>query len=127
MAIALDDTNVYIVDGNAFGLGRILKCAKNGCNNSPTTLAGGLGGAVGIAVDAENVYWTDIGDNIASGPVPAGAGTVSKCAKGGFNGTPTVVAANQDGPGGIAVDAAYVYWTTTGLNPTDGKINVAAK
>jgi hypothetical protein len=53
--IALDSTSVYIVDTYGSGLGRILKCAKNGCNNSPTTLASGLSGAVGIAVDADNV------------------------------------------------------------------------
>ena len=125
--IALDDANVYIVDSYGSGLGRILKCAKNGCNNSPTTLASGLSGAVGIAVDADNVYWTEAGDNIVAGQMVAGTGRVAKCAIGGCNDSPTVIAANQAGPTGIAVDAMHVYWATYGGSATDGKITVAAK
>lgn len=124
--IALDDTSVYIVDTYAFGLGRILKCAKSGCNNDPTTLAWGLNGAVGIAVDADNVYWTETGNNMA-GQMVTGAGRVAKCAIGGCNNSPTVIAASQDGPAGIAVDALHVYWATSGASAADGKITVATK
>jgi hypothetical protein len=125
--IALDDTNVYVVDTYGSGLGRILKCAKSGCNNSPTTLASGLSGATGVAVDANNVYWTEAGDSVVAGQMLAGAGRVAKCAVSGCNDSPTVIAANQDGPTGIAVDATHVYWATYGGNATDGKISVAAK
>ena len=125
--IALDDANVYIVDSYGTGLGRILKCAKNGCNNSPTTLASGLSGAIGIAVDADNVYWTETGDSANSGPTPAGAGRVAKCATGGCNDSPTVIAAHQDSPTGIAVDTAHVYWAAYGIGATDGTISVAEK
>jgi hypothetical protein len=125
--IALDDASVYVVDTYGSGLGRILKCAKNGCNNSPTTLASGLSGATGIAVDADNVYWTEEGDSVVAGQTVPGAGRVAKCSIGGCNNTPTVIAANQDGPTGIALDAMRVYWATQGGNATDGKISVAAK
>jgi hypothetical protein len=125
--IALDDTSVYVVDTYASGLGRIIKCAKSGCNNNPTTLASGLNGAVGIAVDTTNVYWTETGNNVVAGQMVAGAGRVAKCAIGGCNDSPTVIAANQDGPTGIAVDAMHVYWASSGVNGTDGKISVAAK
>jgi hypothetical protein len=125
--IVVDDANVYIVDGSGSGRGRILKWAKNGCNNSPTTIASGLSGAVGIAVDANSVYWTETGNNIVAGQMVAGAGRVAKCVIGGCNYRPTVIAANQDGPTGIAVDALHVYWATYGGNATDGKITVAAK
>jgi hypothetical protein len=56
-----------------------------------------------------------------------GAGRVAKCAVGGCNDNPTVIASNQDGPTGIAVDAMHVYWATSGASTTDGKITVAAK
>ncbi len=125
--IALDDANVYIVDSYGTGLGRILKCAKNGCNNSPTTLASGLSGAIGIAVDADNVYWTETGDSANSGPTLAGPGRVAKCETGGCNDSPTVIAAHQDGPTGIAVDATQVYWAAYGAGATNGTISVAAK
>ncbi len=125
--IAVDGASVYFVDTYGYGLGRILKCAKKGCNNSPTTLASGLNGAVGIAVDASNVYWTETGNNVVAGQTVTGVGRVAKCAIGGCNDSPTVIAANQDGPTGIAVDAMRVYWATYGGNATDGKISVAAK
>jgi len=125
--IALDDTSVYVVDTYASGLGRIIKCAKSGCNNNPTTLASGLNGAVGIAVDADNVYWTETGNNVVAGQMVTGAGRVAKCAIGGCNNSPTVIAANQDGPAGIAVDAMHVYWATSGASANDGKITAAAK
>ncbi len=56
-----------------------------------------------------------------------GAGRVAKCAIGGCNNSPTVIAANQDGPAGIAVDAMHVYWASSGASAADGKITVAAK
>jgi len=125
--IALDDTSVYVVDTYGSGLGRILKCAKNGCNNTPTTLASDLNGAVGIAVDADNVYWAETGQSVVAGQMVAGAGRVAKCAIGGCNGSPTVIAASQDGPTGIAVDAMHVYWASSGASATEGTIRVAAK
>jgi hypothetical protein len=125
--IALDDTSVYVVDTYGSGLGRILKCSKSGCNNNPTTLASGLNGAVGIAVDADNVYWAETGQSVVAGQMVAGAGRVAKCAIGGCNGSPTVIAANQDGPTGIAVDAMHVYWASSGASATEGTIRMAAK
>ncbi len=125
--IAVDDANVYFVDTYGSGLWRILKCAKNWCNNSPTTLASGLSGAVGIAVDADDVYWTETGNDSVAGQMVTGAGRVARCAIAGCNDSPTVIAADQDGPTGIAVDARRVYWASYGGSATDGKISVATK
>ncbi len=52
-----------------------------------------------IAVDDDNVYWTDFGHYTSGGEdlpglVPAGDGAVMKCAKTGCGGTPTVLVAN---------------------------------
>lgn len=74
--IATDGTSVYwaelgdssCCDGSA-GTGRIAKCAAGGCNDQPTTLADGLTQPSGIAVDANNVYWTTMGMGADAGQV----------------------------------------------------------
>ena len=82
----------------------------------------GLSGAIGIAVDAGNAYWTETGDSVVAGRTVAGAGRVAKCATGGCNDSPTVIAAQQDGPTEIAVDAAHVYWAAYGIGAMDGTL-----
>ncbi len=57
----------------------------------------GLSGAIGIAVDDGNVYWTETGYSVVAGQTVAGAGRVAKCATGGCEDSPTVIAAHQDG------------------------------
>jgi hypothetical protein len=59
------------------------------------------GDPVNIAIDEENVYWTDLS-----------AGTVSKIALTG--GAPVVLASDQDEPWTVAVDSTSVYWTNSG-------------
>jgi hypothetical protein len=68
-------------------------------------LASGQSNPVGVAVDSQNVYWT----NYASG---TGDGTVMSVPVGG--GPPTTLAAGQNGPAAIAVDASNVYWVNFG-------------
>jgi hypothetical protein len=65
-------------------------------------LASGQLAPYGIAVDADNVYWTDEGVNYASN------GSVQRI--GLCGGAPTVLAANQE-PYAIAIDSRNVYWT----------------
>jgi hypothetical protein len=69
------------------------------------TLASGQIGALDIAVDATNVYWTNTAKF-------GGDGSVNKCAIGGCAGSPTSLAGGQGYTGGIAVDATSAYWAT---------------
>jgi hypothetical protein len=68
-----------------------------------TVLASGLLRPFLLAVDSNNVYWTNYD-----------GGTVMQCATGGCGGTPKVLASSQGTPQGIAVDASYVYWAANG-------------
>jgi sugar lactone lactonase YvrE len=111
-AIAVDATSVYFT---TFA-GSVMKVGLDG--GSPVTLASGLGQGVlpGMAVDAQNVYWT--------APTTA---TVMKVSTGG--GTAFTMASAQVSPGGIAVDSSGVYWVTagdgsTGFNGTVMKVGL---
>jgi hypothetical protein len=97
-SIAVDATNVYWVNegmpttpssgapgqNSPLGPVQIMKCAKSGCNNSPTVLVTdrsdvGDGGRLrGLAVDGTNVYW-------------ASASALFACAVGGCNSNPVVL------------------------------------
>lgn len=90
--IALDATSVYWTSSSD---GVVMKVPIAG--GAPTVIASNQANPHGIAVDANNVYWTT-------------TNTVSKIPLGG--GMPTDIASNQSTWGGIALDANNVYWTT---------------
>jgi hypothetical protein len=76
-----------------------------GSLDGPVMLAGGQNGPTAIAVDANNVYWTNAGD-----------GTVQRAPKEG--GPTTPISSGESEPLGIAVDDTGVYWTNRG----DGRV-----
>ncbi|WP_437923159.1 hypothetical protein WMF37_29495 [Sorangium sp. So ce291] len=71
----------------------IMKGPKSG---GSTVLLHMTGQVHGMAVDSENVYWTQWGSDIAKGPLTGGE--------------PTLIAEDQPSPWEIAVDATHVYW-----------------
>jgi hypothetical protein len=70
--------------------------------DAPTQISTGESNPVSIAVDANNVYWTD-----EYGGGPRGFAVVKAPLAGG---SPTVLAVGQ-APSGLVVDDTYVYWT----------------
>jgi hypothetical protein len=75
-----------------------MKCGKANCAGSLVTLASGQSGAGRILVDGTSVYWTT-------------SDQLMKCAIAGCGGAPAALASGQT-PGGIALDDAYLYWTS---------------
>lgn len=81
----------------------------------PTTIASNQDYPWAVAVDGNNVYWTNYdGASAIFVGTPTNAGTVMEVPLGG--GTPVTLASALQGPWGIAVDAANVYFTTAGGN-----------
>lgn len=109
--LALDGQLLYAIENNdEAGLGPSQLISVDKTTGAKTVLATGeksfvLGVATraSIQVDATHVYWT-----AADGP---GLGRIMRVPKGG--GAKEILAAKQPNAYGVAVDAAFVYWSTT--------------
>jgi hypothetical protein len=95
----VDASSAYFI-GGSIAHSMVQKVALGG--GTPTTLAPAGIYPWGLAVDADNVYWTTQGDQLT-------AGTVLRVAREGGN--PIQLATGDTPPVGIAVDANCVYWT----------------
>jgi hypothetical protein len=100
-------TSKLVVDGASvywIASGLVLKCAIGGCNNMPTVLWSGQGELGDIAIDANNVYFTN-----------ATSAQLLGCALGGCSGSPTLLYLSPQTmrapPLGVAVDATTLYFT----------------
>jgi hypothetical protein len=81
-------------------------CLGGGCQSSqcqPVTLATGVSE---IAIDANNVYWTDGVTMVMQGPISGG--------------TATTLATGQSNPIGIGVNATSVYWANDSISMSGG-------
>jgi hypothetical protein len=80
-----------------------VSCLGGACNAArcePISIAASPKDSTGIAVDGQNVYWTDQDTGLVlQAPLSAGA-------------TPITLATGQALATGVAVDASHVYWTS---------------
>lgn len=127
--VAVDDQRVYWAHTDATGNGLVWSTAKATLGGAPTTYGSAQDNVspVGIAVDAENVYWSTAGSVVAG--VPAGDGKVLTCKKVGCGGAPPVVLATGNANGGqLVLDELAVYWVEFGAaGATTGRIRKVAK
>ena len=90
--------------------GQVMKCAVQGCDDSPTVLVSGRsqGEDLAFAADDSHVYWGDTG---ATGDtVPAGG--LWRCATAGCDNTPTLVTDSL--PRTLALGPDRITWTAHG-------------
>jgi hypothetical protein len=114
-AVAMDDTTIYFACDD----GSIQSVPKDG-SAPPKTIAQAMTTYTeGIAVDATDVYFTNLAP-----------GTIQRVPKGG--GVPETIATGQLRPQGITLDATQVYWANQGTDAegapgNDGSIMALAK
>lgn len=119
IGIAIDDQNLYwsTFGSNVNHLGTVAKMSLAG--GATTVLASGLATVGPIAVDANNVYWTDMVGGVSSVPIAGGA--VSVLVPPQYAIPPNTIL--DDSPPDIAVDGSAVYWTSTPLDHSAPTVN----
>jgi hypothetical protein len=117
--LAVDGVSVYSITNNDEALaGAAALVAYDKVTGTPTILASGersfapsaTAGAARraqMAVDATHVYWTAVDDSA----LPTKLGRIMRIPKVG--GAKEILADKQPGAFGVAIDAGFVYWTTT--------------
>jgi hypothetical protein len=103
LGITHDTANVYWIDIN----GILRGCPLGGCGPSGAValINPEYAGSQAIAVDAENLYWTNGNPDV---------GSVQQCRKTDCAASVITLASGRNAPTGIAVDATDVYWVEGG-------------
>ncbi len=97
-AISVVGGYIYWATGTMYH-GSINRISLDG-SGSPLTLADEQNGPVGLVVDSQRVYFTNLlGNEVMSTPLDG-------------TGTPTAIVTNQSGPYGLALDSTHVYWAS---------------
>lgn len=99
LSLAVDDAAVFVAICEEDGA--ILRLPKGG--GEPDVIAPGEVFPACVALDAQRVYWTSLGDDRDNGEVRSAHKS---------GGELVVLAEGQAGPEGIGVDAGGVYWLT---------------
>ena len=102
-ALASDETSLFFATGNPGGTEVIERVPVAG--GTPVVLVDGRGGVPGIAVDADNVYWTE------SAGSPCGRGS-QRC-RSPADGSP-ILATGLGDTSQIVVDDSGVYFLSSG-------------
>lgn len=101
-ALAVQGDTIYWSDDAG-----IVTCPIAGCNDQPTVLVPGAQ-VYWLAVDENNVYWSDYY-----------AGMIMECSIQGCDAGPTAMASDQpQGPEQIVIDTTNLYW----VNPSTGLV-----
>jgi hypothetical protein len=113
--MAIDSSTLFWADrGNDAGDGYVRRAPLAG--GSVTTVVGGLSTRpTAVAVDANRVYFTTVGDGSATG------GAIEAIALGAVDaGTRVPLATKQNNPSFMAIDSTSIYWSNAGtLGPAD--------
>jgi hypothetical protein len=104
--ITEDSNNVYWLNANG-----IYAIARSTPGGTPQFVCGATSGSR-LAIDSEYLYLT-----------VTSSGQIQRCAKAADGGAPTTLVQGEDGPFGIVVDDANMYWTNEG----DGRIRAIGK
>jgi hypothetical protein len=114
----------YIASPGQFA--QVFSCSKKGIASGGTALLGmyemSMGAILstsllGLATDGTNVYFTDLGNGVASGATDVGR--IAKCSVTGCMDLGTTIADHLQNPRGVAVDDANVYWADFGSGTLD--------
>jgi hypothetical protein len=89
------------------GPGRLRACPKAGCTEAPRVLVGGLESPLDLAVDDQNVYFTE--PENPNTVAPDWPHVLSRCAVTGCD-APTVLVSHEGVQGEIAIDDHFVYF-----------------
>lgn len=110
--LAVDATDVYVAAN-----GKLVRFPKEGPFSVPETLADAIN-VVGVAVDANNVYWADKGSDPTSATCVQNKGKIFSRSKTLALGTVKTLASAEDCPTWFALDGTTIWFRSgAGSNP----------